>query len=321
MALLIEPHSEIIPGYHLLERLGGGGFGEVWKAQAPGGLMKAIKIVYGDLGAGAAGGHRAEQELHALRRVQAVRHPYLLSIERYDIVEDRLLIVTELADCNLWDRFQECRSRRLAGIPRDDLLRYLQEAAEVLDLMNNQYQLQHLDIKPQNLFLVHDHVKVADFGLVQDLDKMKRGDAPETAGGATPVYAAPETFEGNLSPFCDQYSLAVVYQELLTGKRPFQAANLQQLIAQHLQAAPDLAALPAGDRAAVSRALAKRPEDRHRSCMAFIRALVTGGAAAPAAVPVPTGSAMAQLAHLLSAPDPSVPAAPETPATEVVFRS
>src|SRR5713226_6847353 len=115
MALRIESQSEVIPGYRLLERLGGGGFGEVWKAQAPGGLMKAIKIVHGDLGAGASGasgGQRAQEELRALQRVQAVRHPYLLSIERYDIVENRLLIVTELADCNLWDRFQECRSRR-----------------------------------------------------------------------------------------------------------------------------------------------------------------------------------------------------------------
>src|SRR5262245_3534039 len=317
MALRIETQSEVIPGYRLLERLGGGGFGEVWKAQAPGGLMKAIKIVHGDLGAGESGGQRAEQELYALQRVQAVRHPYLLSIERYDIVDDRLLIVTELADCNLWDRFQECRSRRQAGIPRDDLLRYLREAAEVLDLMNSQYGLQHLDIKPQNLFLVHDHVKVADFGLVQDLETIKQnGAAP--AGAATPVYAAPETFEGNLSPYCDQYSLAVVYQELLTGKRPFQAVNFQQLISQHLQSAPDLSALPPGDRAAVGRALSKRPEDRHASCMAFVRALISGGATSPSTTPVPSG--IAQVAHLLSVSEPGIPVVPETPRTEVLFR-
>ena len=46
MAVRIEAGSEPIPGYTLIERLGGGGFGEVWKAEAPGGLLKAIKVVY-----------------------------------------------------------------------------------------------------------------------------------------------------------------------------------------------------------------------------------------------------------------------------------
>src|SRR5207249_3648143 len=260
-------------GYRLLSKLGSGGYGEVWKCEAPGGLLKAIKIIHADIDP--TSDKRTEQELTALRRVQAVRHPYLLSLERYDIVEGRLVIVTELADCNLWDRFTEFRQLRQAGIPRDDLLRYIYEAAEVLDLMNNQYQLQHLDIKPQNLFLVHDHIKVADFGLVRDLDGVKRA----SEGGATPVYAAPESFEGIITPYCDQYSLAIVYQELLTGKRPFSAVNLQQLIAQHLQSAPDLNALPPNDRAAVAKALAKRPEDRHASCRDFVRGLMAGGSA------------------------------------------
>src|SRR5207248_7032768 len=136
MAIRVESGAEPIPGYKLIERLGGGGFGEVWKAEAPGGLLKAIKFVYGDLQAEAEDGvRRAEQELKALRRVQSVRHPYLLSLERYDIIDSRLLIVMELADRNLWDRFRECRSQGLAGIPREELLGYIQEAAEVLDLM------------------------------------------------------------------------------------------------------------------------------------------------------------------------------------------
>ena len=97
--------------------------------------------------------------------------------------------------------------------------------------MNSTYQLQHLDIKPQNLFLVHNHVKVADFGLVKDLEGMQAS----VTGGVTPVYAAPETFDGWVSRFCDQYSLAIVYQELLTGQRPFTGTNVRQLILQHLQ--------------------------------------------------------------------------------------
>src|SRR5262249_57974014 len=79
-----------------------------------------------------------------------------------------------------------------------------------------------------------------------------------------------------ITPYCDQYSLAIVYQELLTGKRPFSAVNLQQLIAQHLQSAPDLNPLPPNDRAAAAKALSKRPEDRHASCRDFVRGLMAG---------------------------------------------
>jgi hypothetical protein len=277
MAIRIENQAEPIPGYRLIERLGGGGFGEVWKCEAPGGLLKAIKIVYGDLQSlDEDGSRRAEQELKSLKRVKSVRHPYLLSLERYDIVEGRLMIVMELADRNLWQRFQECRDQGLPGIPREELLRYLEEAAEVLDLMNSEYQLQHLDIKPQNLFLVHNHVKVADFGLVKDLEQMQA----TVTGGVTPVYAAPETFDGVVSRFCDQYSLGIVYQELLTGNRPFTGNSIQQLIMQHLTAVPNLSVLPASDRDAIAKALAKRPDDRHATCSDLVQALRRGGAPA-----------------------------------------
>src|SRR5437763_3910710 len=195
MAVRVEQHAEPIPGYRLTERLGGGGFGEVWKAEAPGGLHKAIKFVYGDLGSANEDDQRAVQELKALNRVKSVRHPYILSLERYEIIDGKLIIVMELADRNLWDRFRECRGQGLLGIPRDELISYMEEVAEALDLMNIEYQLQHLDIKPQNLFLVHNHIKIADFGLVKDL----QGRATTVTGGVTPIYAAPETFDGWLS--------------------------------------------------------------------------------------------------------------------------
>lgn len=292
MSLRIEPHSEPIAGYKLISRLGGGGFGEVWKAEAPGGLQKAIKIIHGDLSANNAESIRhAEQELRALKRVQGIRHPYLLSLERYDIVEGRLIIVMELADCNLWDRFRDYRAKNQIGIPKQELLRYMQETAEVLDLMNNEYQLQHLDIKPQNIFLIYNHVKVADFGLVKDLEGMRA----TVTGGVTPVYAAPETFDGVVTRFCDQYSLAIVYQELLTGQRPFNGTSMQQLLMQHLQGTPNLNPVSPAERPVLMRALAKKPEDRFPSCMAMVQALIqaNGGDVAPtpsstsASVPTP----------------------------------
>jgi serine/threonine protein kinase len=285
MPVRVEAGAEPIPGYTLIERLGGGGFGEVWKCEAPGGLHKAVKVVYGDLQTTDPDGtRRAEQELKALKRVQTVRHPYLLSLERYDIIENRLLIVMELADRNLWERFRECRMQNLPGIPRDELMRYMEESAEVLDLMNMQYQLQHLDIKPQNLFLVHNHVKVADFGLVKDLEGMMA----TVTGGITPVYAAPETFDGVVSRFCDQYSLAIVYQELLTGQRPFAGTSLQQLIMQHLNAQPNLTPLPKGDRGPIGRSLSKKPEGRYATCQELVKALRAAGAEAVAAPPSST---------------------------------
>ncbi len=288
MAVRFETHVEPIPGYRLIDRLGSGGFGEVWKCEAPGGIFKAVKIIHGDLRSKDNDLVRyAEQELKAMKRVKAVRHPYLLAIDRYDIVEGRLLIVMELADCNLWDRFRQCRLNGLTGIAREDLLLYMQEAAEVLDLMNFEHQLMHLDIKPQNIFLQYNHVKVGDFGQVKDLE----GIMASVTGGITPVYAAPETFDGVVTRYCDQYSLACVYQELLTGQRPFDGGSMQQLLMQHLTAAPNLSPSPPSDRPALAKALSKKPEDRFANCLELVKALrgtvpVTMPVEEPAAAPL-----------------------------------
>ncbi|MFL5340766.1 MAG: serine/threonine-protein kinase, partial [Gemmataceae bacterium] len=230
MATRIAAQAEPIPGYRLIERIGRGGFGEVWKAEAPGGMLKAIKFVYGSLDEATENGKPAEQELKALNRVKSIRHPYILSLERFEVVEGQLCIVMELADRNLFDRFRECQRDGLPGIPRGELIGYLEEAAEALDLMNNHYQIQHLDIKPQNLFLIFSHIKVADFGLAKDME----GVQATLTGGVTPVYAAPETFEGKVTRYCDQYSLAIVFQEMLTAQRPFPGTTARQLMMQHL---------------------------------------------------------------------------------------
>jgi hypothetical protein len=287
MGFQIERQAEPIPGYRLVEPLGRGAFGEVWKAEAPGGILKAIKFVFGDLDNIEKAAPGAEQELKSLARVKGVRHPFLLSLERFDIVGGQLVIVTELADRDLWDRFRECRSQGLPGVPRDELQRYLEETAEVLDLMNVQYDLQHMDVKPQNLCLMHSHIKVADFGLVKDLT----GLVASLTGGLTPKYAPPEAFRGLVSRFSDQYSLAVVYMELLTGQPPFTAATPHELMLLHTEAQPNLASLSPQERAAVAVALSKDPNRRFPSCHAFVQALreatrpAGGGPAAPSLPP------------------------------------
>jgi serine/threonine protein kinase len=261
----IDVNLEPLPGYRLLEHIGSGGFGEVWRAEAPGGLTKAIKFVFGQLHE-----RRAANELRALDRVRGVRHPFLLSLERIETVDGRLVVVTELADGSLKDRFEACRREGLCGIPRDELLGYLRDAADALDFMIEAHALQHLDIKPENLLLLAGHVKVADFGLVKDV----RQSEASMVGGMTPLYAAPEVFRGGPSPRSDQYSLAIVYLEMLTGKLPFAAGNAAELTLQHLNDLPDLSALSTIDRYAVSRALAKDPQHRYATCREFVDALV-----------------------------------------------
>ncbi len=308
MTVRVEQHAEPIPGYRLIERLGGGGFGEVWKCEAPGGMHKAIKFVFGDLSSAGDSDQRAKQELKALERVRSVRHPYILSLERYEVIDGQLLIVMELADRNLWDRYKECRAQGLPGVPRDELLGYMEETAEALDLMNQEYQLQHLDIKPQNLFLVYNHIKVADFGLVKDLE----GSHASVTGGITPVYAAPETFDGKVSRYSDQYSLAIVFQELLTGQRPFNGTNVRQLIMQHISAEPNASALPEGDRPAILRALSKRPDGRFPSCrelVARLRAASDGQARPEAVAPSSLTSAATVISSNL--PGAATPAPPD----------
>jgi serine/threonine protein kinase len=273
MAVEFTKSAEPLPGYRLIEPLGRGGFGEVWKAEAPGGLLKAIKLVYGTLRSGTGEEVLVQEELKALDKVKTVRHPYILSMDRYDILDGQLVIVMELADGNLWDRFKEHQGKGLPGIPRDELLEYMEEAAEALDLMNLQYGLQHSDIKPQNLFLVHRHIKVADFGLVKDLKDHK----VLVSGYFSPIYAAPETFEGKVSQCSDQYSLAIVYQELLTGQRPFDGTNPRMLLMQHLKHPPTLSSLPARDQTIIAKALAKNAGDRFKSCMELVETLMDAG--------------------------------------------
>jgi eukaryotic-like serine/threonine-protein kinase len=277
------PYAEPIAGYKLLELIGRGGFGEVWKAEAPGGVLKAVKCVQGTLRSGVGDEVAVCQELKSLNAIKKVRHPYILSLDRYDIVDGQLVIIMELADCNLWQRFLSCRGQQLPGIPRAELLGYMAEAAEALDLMNLEHHLQHCDIKPQNLFLVHRHIKIADFGLVKDLEELR------AIGNfcISPLYASPETFEGSASATSDQYSLAIVYQELLTGRRPFDGKNPRQLMFQHVQQQPDLSDLAPVDQAVVQRALAKKPQQRFSSCTELVQALARN----PGAVPVPASAA------------------------------
>src|SRR5262249_34488532 len=147
--------------------------GEVWEATAPGGFSVALKFVSLGHTAGAV-------ELQALNIVKNIRHAHLVTIFGAWQTGGLLILAMELADRTLLQRLEEATGQGLAGIHRRELSRHTQEAAVVLDYLNKPRHflpgnprpvgIQHCDVKPQNLLLIGDHVKVADFGLARVLE-------------------------------------------------------------------------------------------------------------------------------------------------------
>jgi serine/threonine protein kinase len=291
-----EPVQGVLAGYRWVERIGSGSFGEVWRAEAPGGFPAAIKMIFGPIDQ-----EEGQRERAALDMVRGLRHPYLLQTHFYESSQDRLYIVMELADGSLRDRLEACRRAGQAGIPQAELLRYFREAAEGLDYLHAKH-VHHRDVKPENVLLIEGHAKLADFGLARIQEGSRR--LASATGVGTPLYMAPEVFKGKVSRHSDQYSLALAYAELRLGRRPLAGTNLMDIMFEHLEKTPDLNPLPAAEQAALRRALSKEPEDRYPSCGEFVQALEEArtAPARPAPPPPPPPPEPPVLAH-----DPPAP--------------
>jgi len=92
-------------GYRLVHMLGRGAYGEVWRAEAPGGIEVAVKIIRRDLQP-----RRRRPEHAALELLRRLRNHYLLSVHAFFPLPDRLVVVMELADANLRQRLQACEA-------------------------------------------------------------------------------------------------------------------------------------------------------------------------------------------------------------------
>jgi formylglycine-generating enzyme required for sulfatase activity len=263
-ALALSAGACPLPDYRPVRRRGRGGFGEVWEALGPGGHHVALKFIR-------LAGRGAAAELRALDLMKQVRHPHLLSIFGTWQRDGLLIIAMELADRSLADRLAD------GPVPTEDLLRWMAEAAQALDHLNEPRHpspsgalvgIQHKDVKPQNLLLVGGGVKVADFGMARVLEAT----AATVTAACTLAYTAPEFLRGKATRWSDQYSLAVTYCHLRGGRLPF-VGPPQTVMYGHVHEPPDLTMLPEAERPAVARALSKAPEQRWPSCAAFAAAL------------------------------------------------
>jgi serine/threonine protein kinase len=289
--------SADLGSYRLLERLGEGGMGAVYRAvHRKLGRAVAIKVLQKDLTSDRG---MINRFFHEARAANTIRHENV--IEVYDFVEDgeNVYFVMELLrGRDLHDTLHKSGGEHAPLAPRR-AVRVLEQVAAGLHATHLR-GIVHRDLKPENIFLCHrngvdDFVKIIDFGIA----KMSRPDGLSTVAGAvlgTPEYIAPEQARGlHIDGRADIYSLGCIAFEMLTLHQLFGGGTRTQVLANQIRLQPPslrtyVPDLPAALETAVMRALAKDPEARPPTALAFAESLV-GALGEPLADPAAFQSA------------------------------
>jgi serine/threonine protein kinase, bacterial len=259
-----------LPGYRLTRLRGRGGFGEVWEAEAPGDRHVALKYLP------CRNSRMVVQELRTLQTLRKLEHPNLLHFDKIWCQPGYIVVAMELADGSLEDWLElHCREFGYALSP-SSACGFLAQAAAALDFLNSNrlrpdgctQSFQHCDIKPSNLLLFGDTLKVADFGLSSRISASLNG----RCCGGTLDYCAPEMFRGQVSSSTDQFALAVTYCRLRSSRFPFADTPATfEIPCARLHA--DLEMLTGTEKPIVARALDPVPARRWTSCTTFFEAL------------------------------------------------
>ena len=250
-----------VAGYRLEEIVGHGGMGVVYRAhdlalERP----VALKLLAPSL---AEDPEFRERFLVESRLAASLDHPNVVPI--HDAGE---------ADGQLYLAMRYVEGTDLKRLLRDEgplepsrAIAICSQIAEALDTAHTR-GLVHRDVKPSNVLLdEEEHAYLADFGLTRRLsDQAPDFDAGLSLG--TPAYVAPEQIEGeDVAGRADQYSLACLLHECLTGEPPFPRSSEAATLFAHLEETPPA---PAGLEDVIPRAMAKDPADRYESCRAFV---------------------------------------------------
>ena len=242
---------------HLLERIGRGAFGEVYRAWDPRlDREVALKLLPADP---LAGQPSASVLIHEGRLLARVRHPNVVTIYGAEQIADRIGLWMELV-----------RGRTLEHVLRERQAVAAEEAITIgLELCGavaavHSAGLLHRDIKTQNIMRADDgRIVLMDFGTGRELDDET---SPDLTG--TPLYLAPEVLAGGQATAgSDVYSLGVVLYRLVTGSYPVKADSVRDLRRAHHRGRPVYGALrrrvPRGLARIIARALDARPERRY----------------------------------------------------------
>ncbi|HEX7836894.1 MAG TPA: serine/threonine-protein kinase [Kofleriaceae bacterium] len=313
LAARLDPFlgRELDGQYTMLEKLGQGGMGAVYRAtQHSVGREVAIKVVNAHL---VSEPEAIKRFLREAKLSSRLGHPNAVTVIDFGQTDDGVFyLVMELVNGRTLDQVIEAER---AFKPE----RVVRIGAQVCDALEGAHALRivHRDLKPSNIMLLssgRDLVKVLDFGLAKSV---AADQTPTTMTGAgallgTPAFMPPEIALGQpCDGRADLYSLGVVLYLLGSGRLPFQAGSAAELIAMHgTEPAPPMDGVPPALAQVIDRMLAKDPADRYQTAAEArealetaleprshtpISAVATAGVTNPSLGPFPV--------HALGAPD------------------
>ncbi len=260
----LSPTESEFGRYRLLELLGRGGMGAVYRAHDTS-LSRdvAVKVLQPELAGEPGYQERFRREAYAAGRLAS---PNIIPIYEAGEIDGRLYLVMPVVD---GVDVHTMLNRNGPMSPRQ-AVRVIEQVAAALDAAHKS-GLVHRDVKPSNLLMVgEDFVYLIDFGLVQE-ETSARLTQTNVAPG-TPGYMAPERLRSGTTADAraDVYSLACVLYECLTGQLPFGGRGLHEMALAHLTDEPPKPsgldpAIPAGFDEVIARGMAKNPDERYQT--------------------------------------------------------
>jgi serine/threonine-protein kinase len=258
--------------YELIELLGRGGMGEVWKAfDSATQRVVAVKVLPPQLAADPVFEKRFRREAYA---AAGLNDPHVVPIHNFGEIEGRLYVDMRLIDG------QDLEHTLTRG-PLEPV-RAVKIIEQISSALNAAHRvgLVHRDVKPSNILLAEDDFAyLIDFGIARGT-----GETGLTASGSvvgTWPYMAPERFTtGQIDTRSDIYALACVLYECLTNSRPFPGDSVEQQIAGHLTTPPPRPSItrpgvsPLLD-AVIATGMAKDPDERYGTTVELARAART----------------------------------------------
>jgi serine/threonine kinase PknH len=280
--------------YRLVELIGRGGMGEVWRAyDTATDRIVAVKVLPAHLADDQTFEERFRREANA---AAALNEPHVVPIHNFGEIDGRLYVDMRLID-----------GRDLQTLLSEGPLlptRAVMVIEQVAAALNAAHRvgLVHRDVKPSNILVAEfDFAYLIDFGIARVAGQTGLTNTGSMIG--TWAYMAPERFStGHADPRSDTYALACVLHECLTGRQPYPGDSVEQQISAHLMTPPPRPSttqpgVPPGFDTVIATGMAKEPQHRYPSTIEMARA---ARAAITTPIPRPAPSYLPQQSTLLA---------------------